>query len=276
MDKPPDALSVAYLNVAFGARRVLQDVSFSLAPGAFCGLIGSNGSGKTTLLRTILGLETPQGGDIRIDGVRHTGRSASIGYVPQKLNIDPDMPIRACDLVELGLTGHRLGLPWPSKARRALVEEMLAAVDATGFAGQRLGSLSGGQLQRVMIAHALIRRPRLLLLDEPLASLDIAAIAGVVAVLRRIATEYGITVLVSAHDMNPLLAAMDRIVYLAHGRAVSGMTGDVVRTEVLSALYGYHIDVIRVHGRVLVIAAGAADELPAVLETHPVHVSAIP
>jgi zinc/manganese transport system ATP-binding protein len=264
MDKPPDALSVAYLNVAFGARRVLQDVSFSLAPGAFCGLIGSNGSGKTTLLRTILGFETPQGGDIRIDGVR------------QKLNIDPDMPIRACDLVELGLTGHRLGLPWPSKARRALVEEMLAAVDATGFAGQRLGSLSGGQLQRVMIAHALIRRPRLLLLDEPLASLDIAAIAGVVAVLRRIATEYGITVLVSAHDMNPLLAAMDRIVYLAHGRAVSGMTGDVVRTEVLSALYGYHIDVIRVHGRVLVIAAGAADELPAVLETHPVHVSAIP
>jgi len=269
----PDALSVAYLNVAHGGRRVLQDVSFSLAPGEFCGLIGSNGSGKTTLLRTILGFETPMGGDIRLDGEKRSKRAA-IGYVPQKLSVDADMPVRAHDLVELGLTGHRFGLPLPSRARKKRVEEMLEAVDATGFADQRLGSLSGGQLQRVLIAHALIRKPRLLLLDEPLASLDIGAIAGIVALLRRLTEAYGITVLVSAHDMNPLLPVMDRIVYLAHGRAVSGRTGDVVRTEVLSALYGYHIDVIRVHGRVLVIAAGEGDDLPA--EPHDSHVAAIP
>jgi zinc/manganese transport system ATP-binding protein len=164
--------------------------------------------------------------------------------------------------VELGLTGRRLGLPLPSKARARLVEEMLTEVDAQGFADQRVGNLSGGQQQRVLIAHALIARPKLLLLDEPLASLDIRAVAGIVALLRRVAAEHGITVLVSAHDMNPLLGAMDRIVYLANGRAASGTTDEVVRTEVLSALYGYNIDVIRVHGRVLVVAGGNADEIP--------------
>ncbi len=264
-------LNVEGVNLAYGTHPVLRDVSFTLGQGEFCGLIGSNGSGKTTLLRTILGFETPQSGSVRIDAPR-----GAVGYVPQKIQLDADMPLRARDLVELGLTGHRLGLPWPSKARRALVDEMLAAVNATGFADQRAGELSGGQQQRILIAHALIRRPKLLLLDEPLANLDIRAVAEIVALLQRLAKAQNITVLVSAHDMNPLLGVMDRIVYLAKGRAASGPAEDVVRTEVLSALYGYHIDVIRVHGRVLVIAAGAADELPLVLDKHPVHVSAIP
>jgi zinc/manganese transport system ATP-binding protein len=127
----------------------------------------------------------------------------------------------------------------------------------------------------VLIAHALIRRPKLLLLDEPLANLDIRAVAEIVTLLRGVAAAHGITVLVSAHDMNPLLGAMDQIVYLANGRAASGRTDAVVRTEVLSALYGYHIDVIRVHGRVLVIAAGNASESPLAVEQHP-HVAVIP
>jgi zinc/manganese transport system ATP-binding protein len=269
-------LEVDRLSVAFPGRTVLSDISFSLGRGAFCGLIGSNGSGKTTLLRTILGFETPAAGAVRIDG--HTGRAAraSIGYVPQKIEFFADMPLRARDLVELGLTGSRFGLPLPSKSRTAQVDAMLAAVGGQNFADQRIGDLSGGQQQRVLIAHALIRRPKLLLLDEPLANLDIRAIAENVLLLRALSREHGITVLVSAHDMNPLIGAMDRIVYLAHGRAASGTTEQVVRTEVLSDLYGYHIDVIRVHGRVLVIAAGAADELPAALDAHPAHVTAIP
>lgn len=239
------ALSVEGLSVALGGREVLRDVGFSLEPGAFCGLIGSNGSGKTTLLRTILGFIPPSAGRVTLGGVA--------GYVPQKLQLDPDMPVRARDFVELGLNGHRFGFPLPSRARRAKVEEMLAAVDVQGFADQRIGELSGGQQQRVLIAHALIRQPKLLLLDEPLANLDLRAAAEIIAVLRRVAKQ-GVTVLISAHDMNPLLSAMDRIVYLANGRAASGRTEDVVRTEVLSALYGYHIDVIRVHERILVVA----------------------
>ncbi len=265
-------LSVQNVSVAFAGRTVLRDVGFELAAGSFCGLIGSNGSGKTTLLRSILGFQPRETGQILVDGVAASSRRRLIGYVPQKLNLDPDMPLRVRDFVALGLDGNRLGLPLPSKARNRAVEEMLAAVEAQDFADQRVGRLSGGQQQRVMIAHALIRRPRLLLLDEPLANLDIRSVAEVVELLRRLAREQKLAVLLSAHDMNPLLPAMDRIVYLANGRAASGATAEVVRTSVLSQLYGYHIDVIRVHGRVLVIAG---EPLPAVPHD-PVHVAAIP
>jgi zinc/manganese transport system ATP-binding protein len=261
-------LAVDRVSVAFPDRQVLNDLSFSLNRGVFCGLIGSNGSGKTTLLRTILGFQAPSAGRIGILGER------AIGYVPQKIQFDTDMPVRARDLVALGLDGNRLGLPFPSRAKTRLVDEMLEAVDATSFANQRVGNLSGGQQQRVLIAHALIRRPKLLLLDEPLANLDIRAVAEIVALLSRVCKAQGITVLVSAHDMNPLLGVMDQIVYLANGRAASGPTTEVVRTEVLSALYGYHIDVIKVHGRVLVIA-GNPDELPLHDDRH-VHVAAVP
>jgi zinc/manganese transport system ATP-binding protein len=275
MQNMDEMLVVEQVSVAFPGRQVLERVSFTLARGAFCGLIGANGSGKTTLLRAILGFQKVNAGSISIDGQSRSRTSGAVGYVPQKIQLDPDVPLRARDLVELGLTGHRLGLPLPSKARARRVDEMLTAVDAQGFANQRVGNLSGGQQQRILIAHALIRRPKLLLLDEPLANLDIRAVAEIVALLSRVAGAHGITVLVSAHDMNPLLGAMDQIVYLANGRAASGATEDVVRTEVLSALYGYHIDVIRVHGRVLVIAAGSASESPLAVEQHP-HVAVIP
>jgi zinc/manganese transport system ATP-binding protein len=262
------SLIVERLSVTLGNRAVLSDVSFALAPGEICGLIGANGSGKTTLMRSILGLERKSSGRITAAG--------AIGYVPQKLMLDPDFPLRARDLVALGLDGHRIGLPLPNRARRERVDAMLAAVGATAYADQRIGTLSGGQAQRVLIAHALIREPRLLLLDEPLANLDIRAIAEIVLLLRQLATTQNLSVLISAHDMNPLLGSMDRIVYLARGRAAAGPTAEIVRTEVLSALYGAHIDVIRVHGRLLVIAAAGADEMPAVLDEHPDHVTAIP
>jgi len=265
-----EVLAVERLSVSFPGHRVLQEVDFKLAPGEFCGLIGANGSGKTTLLRTILGFQRPNAGAVTIDG--HAGLK-SMGYVPQKINFDPYIPLRARDLVALGLNGHRLGLPFLSRKRWKPVDEMLEAVAAERFADQRIGDLSGGQQQRVMIAHALIRRPRLLLLDEPLANLDIRSVAEIVALLRRISVEHRITVLLSAHDMNPLLSAMDRIVYLANGRAASGRTEEVVRTEVLSKLYGYNIGVIHVHGRVLVVAAtGNQAEMPAIVAQDPVNV----
>ena len=172
------ALAVEGACVALGGRSVLREVTFRLAPGEFCALIGSNGSGKTTLLRAILGFVPLEGGAVRLDG--NAGRAGPIGYVPQKIALDPALPLRARDVVALGLDGARLGLSWPSKARSGEVDRMLQAVGADGFAEQRIGLLSGGQQQRVLVAHALVRRPRLLLLDEPLANLDVrsAAAAG--------------------------------------------------------------------------------------------------
>jgi zinc/manganese transport system ATP-binding protein len=254
---PPTAstasvLDVSGVGVALSGRRILHDVTFSIAPGEFVGLIGSNGAGKTTLLRVILGLQGATAGFVTFDGAEH-GRGV-LGYLPQKVALDPDLPMRARDVVALGLDGKKLGIPLPSKHRRALVDEMLEAVGATEFADARIGLLSGGQQQRVLIAHALISRPRVLLLDEPLANLDIRSAQDIVDLLARVTRDRGVAVLLSAHDLNPLLDVMDRIVYLADGRAVAGTTDEVVQSEVLTGLYGRRVDVLRVEGRVLVVA----------------------
>ncbi len=258
------ALAVSGVTVELGGRRILDDVRFALAGGELTGLIGSNGAGKTTLLRVILGLLRPAQGGVEVPS---QGSRRSIGYVPQKFMLDPDMPLRGRDLVALGIDGHRLGIPRPSRARRELVQEMLAAVDAERFADARIGRLSGGEQQRILIAHALISRPRLLLLDEPLANLDLHSAREVVELLARIAREQRIAVLISAHEMNALLPVMDRVVYLADGRAVSGTADEVVRSDVLSRLYRHRVDVLRVRGRVIVVAGDSDDAEP----SHPHH-----
>ncbi|MDE3122223.1 MAG: metal ABC transporter ATP-binding protein [Paracoccaceae bacterium] len=248
-EAPP--LAVEDLTISHRGRPILDGVSFALNRGELCGLIGANGSGKTTLLRAILGLARPDGGQIRFGG----GRRGRIGYLPQKVHVDAYMPLRARDVVALGLDGHRIGLPLPSAQRRARVAAALDAVSAEGFADQRVGTLSGGQQQRVFIAHALVRAPDVLLLDEPLASLDPSIAAEIAALLRRISQQMGIAVLLSAHEVNTLVPVMDKVIYLANRHAVAGLVAEVIRSDVLSRLYGHHIDVLNVHGRILVVTA---------------------
>ncbi len=256
-------LAVHDLDVSLGGRTILSDVNFEIAPGQFTGLIGSNGAGKTTLMRVILGLQSPTNGRLVLAGdTPDARRSSPVGYVPQKFLLDPDIPLRARDLVALGLDGHRLGIPLPSRSRRERVDEMLNAVGAQAFAEERVGRLSGGEQQRVLIAHALVSRPSLLLLDEPLANLDIRSVREIVALISRLAREQGVAVLISAHEVNPLLRAMDQVVYIASGRVASGPTDEVIRSEVLSRLYGQHVDVLHLHGRVLVVAGDGDSGAP--------------
>ena len=254
----PPVLALDGVGVRIGGRQILDAVSFSVGPGEFAGLIGSNGAGKTTILRTVMGLRSPDHGSVLIDGApagrAQARRGRRVGYVPQKVLIEPDAPLRARDLVALGLDGERLGPRLPSRRRREQVEAMLAAVDATRFADERVGTLSGGEQQRVLIAHALIGRPRLLLMDEPLANLDLRSGQEIVELVSRVARQQRVAVLLSAHDINPLLPVMDKVVYVAEGRAASGPTEQVVRSEVLSALYRHPVSVLRVDGRVLVVA----------------------
>jgi zinc/manganese transport system ATP-binding protein len=259
-------LEVDGVSLSFSSRVILDDVSFEIRAGEFTGLIGSNGVGKTTLLRVILGLQRPDSGEVRVHGRPLAKRNRSLGYVPQKVELDADVPIRARDLVALGLDGHRLGFSRRTREQRDLVDQMLHAVDAESFADSRIGRLSGGEQQRILIAYALISKPDLLLLDEPLANLDPRSVQEIVALLHRVATDNGVAILLSAHEMNALLPVMDRIVYVTDGRAASGTTDEVVRSEVLTKLYGHHVDVLRLHGRVLVLAdpgGTAADQLPA-------------
>ena len=256
-----DLLRLENIGVRLGGRQILSGVSFAVAPGQFTGLIGPNGAGKTTLLRVILGLQPPTEGRVLLNGspkTRHGG--GLIGYVPQKLAIDQDMPLRARDVVGLGIDGNKLGFPLPSASRRRRITEALEAVGAESYADARIGELSGGEQQRVLIAHALIGRPRLLLLDEPLANLDLRSEQGIVSVLARLAHEQGIAVLISAHDLNPLLREIDTVVYVAAGRAAAGRTDEIIQSDVLSALYGSRVDVLHVNGRVLVIAGEEQQE----------------
>jgi len=253
-DVGDEVLALEGVTLWLSGREVLHDVAFSLRAGELTGLIGSNGAGKTTIFRVILGLQAPTAGKVLLSGHPRPRRNRLIGYVPQSIDLDRDVPLRARDLVALGLDGDRFGVPLPSRARRQSVDDMLEAVDAKSFADARVGNLSGGELQRILIAHALISHPRLLLLDEPLANLDIRSEQEVVTLVSRIAKEQRVAVLISAHEMNPLLPVMDRVVYVAAGRAASGSTEEVVREDVLSALYGHHVDVLHLHGRILVVA----------------------
>ncbi len=255
-DAPGGVLSARGIRLAFSGRPVLDDVTVSVRAGEFVGLIGANGAGKTTLLRVLLGALRPGSGTV--ERPRRSGRAGGIGYLPQKVALDPDAPLRARDVVALGIDGGRLGLPFRNAELRRRVDETLEAVGAADFAEQRIGELSGGQQQRVLLAHALISEPALLLLDEPLANLDPASAHDIVALLDRLRHSHRVGIVMTAHDMNLLLPVMDRLVYLVAGRAATGTPAEVVRPEVLTRLYGRPIRVIHAEGRVLVLA----DEAP--------------
>ncbi|HEU0256491.1 MAG TPA: metal ABC transporter ATP-binding protein [Microbacteriaceae bacterium] len=257
------------IHVALAGRSILDGVDLTVGAGEFVGLIGANGAGKTTLLRVLLGVLSPGSGEVmRPDGAglltdaRH-GRG--VGYLPQKVALDPEAPLRARDVVALGLDGGRPGLRLRGRAAmRERVDETLRAVGAAEFGDRRVGELSGGQQQRVLLAHALISDPALLLLDEPLANLDPASAHDIVALLDRLRHTRPVAIVMTAHDMNLLLPVMDRVVYLAGGRAATGAPAEVVRGDVLTRLYGRPISVIHAKGRVLVIAgddAAPADEV---------------
>ncbi len=249
-------LSLEHAGLSLGGHPVLRDICLEVRPGEFIGVIGTNGAGKTTLLRVILGLLRPSTGSVRLFGQPAKRGNAAVGYVPQKQQFDPDTPLRARDLVALGLDGQRWGIAFPSAARRRRIDEALQWVDALDFADAPVGRLSGGEQQRLMIAQALLVRPRLLLLDEPLANLDLRSAHEVVQLVARLGREQTVAVMLVAHDMNPLLPVMDRVLYLAEGRSAIGQVDEVVRSDVLSALYGYPVDVLHVHGRILVVAGG--------------------
>jgi zinc/manganese transport system ATP-binding protein len=204
------AVSLDRVSVWLGGRQILHEVSFEVRSAELTALIGPNGAGKTTILRVILGMQSASAGHVVLGRQASSRRSRSIGYVPQTVLVDPDVPLRARDLIALGLDGQRFGFALPSRARDRAVDEMLAAVNAERFALTRVGMLSGGELQRVLIGHALISQPRLLLLDEPLANLDIRSEEELVRLLARIAREQHVAVLISAHEMTPLLPVVDR------------------------------------------------------------------
>jgi zinc/manganese transport system ATP-binding protein len=234
-----DSAVVAFedVSVAFGRRTVWSRANFTLEPGRFVGLIGPNGTGKTTLLRVVLGQVPITGGRVRVLG-RPPGRgNPAIGYVPQRRSLASDLAVRGFDLVLLGLVGHKWGFGPASAAERKVVEAALESVGASAYANEPVGVLSGGEQQRLLIAQALLTNPKLLLLDEPLASLDLKSQHEIVHLLEQLRVERRMTVILVAHDLNPLLEMLDEIIFILQGRVVAGTLDEVVRSDLLSQLY---------------------------------------
>ena len=249
------APAVRFENVTleYGRRRIWTDLSLAVAPGSFIAILGPNGSGKTSLLRAILGLVAPTSGHIDVLGRPPRRGDPGIGYVPQHQHFDAETPLRGRDLVRLGLDGHRWGIGLPNAAASARVTEAIRSVESAAYADAPIGRLSGGEQQRLRIAQALVSEPQLLLCDEPLASLDLRHQQGITELLRDWRERTGGTVLFVTHDVNPVLQLVDRVLFVVNGRWAAGTTDDVLTTEQLSALYGSHVDVVRVHDRILVV-----------------------
>ena len=241
------------LRLRFGERLLWDDLGFDLLEGEFLAVLGPNGTGKTSLVRILLGLLAPTAGTVRVSGRAPALARAKVGYVPQQRAFDPDAPLRGCDLVRLGLDGHRWGLAFSSRDADERVRRALADVGATGYCDLPVGRLSGGEQQRLRIAQALVSDPALLLADEPLLSLDLASQRVVVDLLDRRRRDAGTPVVFVTHDANPILGLADRILYLAPGRWAIGNPVDVLTTETLSRLYDTPVDVLHVRGRIVVV-----------------------
>jgi zinc/manganese transport system ATP-binding protein len=251
-----NVVELNHASLRIGGRDVLKDVSFAIRPGEFIGVLGPNGSGKTTLMRAILGLLPPSAGEVRVFGRAPERGNPAIGYLPQLRTVLPDLRVRGLDFIGSSLHGHRWGLPSLGHADRVMIDETLAAIGARELAERPLSELSGGERQRLLLAQALIGSPKLLLLDEPLISLDARHQQVAIDVVRKVCRERKITVLFSAHELNQLLGALDRVLYLGNRHAVLGTVDEVVTAPVLSRLYGTDIHVVRADGLIFVMSHG--------------------
>ena len=255
LDAPVIHLRGAEVRLAH--KTVWRDVDLEVGAGQFVAILGPNGVDKSTLLKVVLGLVPLAAGTAEVLGRPAGVANHEIGYLPQRRSFDPSLRIRGIDIVRLGLDGDRWGLPLPGRASRHArqrVAGLLELVGATEYAGRPIGECSGGEQQRLLIAQALARGPELLLLDEPLDSLDLPNQASVAALVARICRDEGVTVIIVAHDVNPILGYLDHVVYLGGGGAITGVPEAVINSENLTRLYGAPIEVLRTStGRIVVV-----------------------
>lgn len=247
-------LEIQGATLSFSERALWSDVNLSVEPGEFIALIGANGSGKSMLLRSIIGSRSLTSGSIEFLGEKPGKNNHLLGYVPQHRASDQGLPLKVRDAVRFGLDGHRFGFS-QSAGARALVEAALEEVDASDLSDKTVGSLSGGEMQRVRVAQAIISNPRLLLADEPLSALDLKHQQRIAELINDQRKRLDSAVIFVTHDLNPVIEYVDRVIYLAQGKHSIGSPDEVMRSDVLSKLYGTEIDVVRNQGRIVVLGA---------------------
>ncbi|MBG6108648.1 metal ABC transporter ATP-binding protein [Frigoribacterium sp. CG_9.8] len=251
----PSVLRLSAATLRFGERTLWNNLNLEVMPGEFLAVLGPNGTGKTSLLKTILGQQKLSSGTIEFRGEPVTQGSRRIGYIPQQKLLERGTPLRARDLVAFGVNGHRLGLPFNSRAVRRQVDEILESVGATDYADVPVATLSGGEQQRVRVGQSIAGNPSLLLCDEPLISLDLHHQRQVSELIDEQRKAINTAVIFVTHDVNPILGMVDRVLYLAGGRFRVGTPDEVLRSEVLSYMYDTPVEVIRSRGRIIVLGA---------------------
>lgn len=250
------AVALDHVQLSIGGRTILADVSLAIEEGEFIGVLGPNGAGKTTLLKAIIGLLKVDAGEVRVLGAAARRGNPAIGYLPQSRAMLPALRLTGRDFLASSIRGERWGVPLIGRSDRRAIDQSLEFVDALALAERPLTEMSGGERQRLLLAGALIGTPRILLLDEPLISLDPHQQHVVVELVRDLSRRLRLTVLFTAHELNQLLGAIDRVLYLGNRRAALGAVDQVITPEILSALYGAPIDVVRAGGRIFVMSGG--------------------
>ena len=265
------AIALEHVTLRIAGRTVLADISLAIGEGEFVGVLGPNGAGKTTLMRAVLGLLVPADGRITVLGEPARRGNPAIGYLPQVRTLHPELRLSGRDFIASSIQGERLGIPFLGRDARRQLDEALAIVGASELAERAFSAMSGGERQRLLFAQALIGHPRILLLDEPLISLDPRNQKTVVDLARRLCRELKISVLFSAHELNQLLGAIDRVLYLGNGQAALGTVEEVITPSVLSRLYGARIEVVRAGAHIFVLSGAGEVEAGAHLHEHDHH-----
>jgi zinc/manganese transport system ATP-binding protein len=255
----PDVSVVRFQDAAvrLGGRYIWRHVDLEVRQGEFVAILGPNGAGKSTLIKAALSLIPLAEGRVTVFDERVHRGNDQVGYLPQRRNFDADLRIRGVDLVRMGLDGARWGFPVPflsGRDKSERVEDVIRRVGAEVYAGRTIGELSGGEQQRLLIAQALVSGARMLFLDEPLESLDLKNQQAISSLIQQICQTIQVTVLLVAHDVNPILPFLDRVIYVAQGQVVCGKPEEVIQTETLTRLYGAPVEVLRTSdGRLVVV-----------------------
>jgi zinc/manganese transport system ATP-binding protein len=253
-------LSLRDAGLSYGTRTLWHGLDLDIAPGEFVAVLGPNGAGKTSLLRTILGQQELSAGTMSFLGQPVRRGHRKIGYIPQQRLMESGTPLRTRDLIALGVTGHKWGIRRERPAERERIDRIVAEVGATGFADAAVADLSGGEQQRARVGQAIAADPALLLCDEPLISLDLRHQREVTELIDRQRRQRDAAVVFVTHDVNPILDAVDRVVYIAGGRFRIGTPDEVLRADVLSDLYGTPVDVVRTMGRIVIVGGNDAHD----------------
>lgn len=247
-----EIIRLTNLSAGYDGKAVFDAVNMRVRPGEFVGIVGPSGSGKTTLMKVLLGAVAVYSGEALVEG-KPVGarRRPSVGYVPQLETIDWNFPVTVEEVVMMGRAMNSGPWPWPRRSDREEMRALLARLGIEQYRKQHIRNLSGGQQQRVFLARALIRNPRLLILDEPTSGVDIKTRDDILHLLVDLHHD-GVTVVLSTHELNAVAAHLPRVVCINHGVIADGRPSDIFTTDVLRRTYGGDMVVVKQDGMTLV------------------------